>query len=49
MENLVKIQGFIDKHANTTPEGEYLELCNATRELFRSITDSYVINLDYKD
>ena len=48
MENLVKIQGFIDKHANTTPEGEYLELCNATRDLFRCKTDSYVFNHEYK-
>ena len=48
MEHLTKIQGFIEKHADTTPEGEYLELCNATRDLFRCKTDSYVFNHEYQ-
>ena len=32
---LHKIMGFIDDHSNELSEGEYLEMCNKMRDIFR--------------
>ncbi len=32
---LHKIMGFIDDHSQELPEGEYLEMCNKLRDMFR--------------
>ena len=38
MEALSNIQRIIDKNSNNIPEGDYLELCNSTKDIFMDKT-----------